>query len=117
MTAAALALRFVLELGALAALAYGGWRVDGPLWLRLLFAVAAPLAAALIWGRWVAPRASHLLDDPLRLVPEWVVFGGAVAALVATGHPLLGAALAVLAAASRLVLWRAGSDTGGTPAR
>ena len=55
MTAAALALRFVLELGALAALAYGGWRVDGPLWLRLLFAVAAPLAAALIWGRWVAP--------------------------------------------------------------
>ena len=114
MKATNLVLRFTLELAALAALAYGGWRTGGPGWLRLLLAVLAPLAAAAIWGRWVAPRAKHLLSDPLRLVPEWVVFGAATAALVATGHPVLAAVLGGLAAANRLLLWRLGSDTDGT---
>ena len=114
MRIANLGLRFLLELCALVALAYGGWSAGGPrFWQRLLLAVLAPLAAALIWGRWVAPRSDRLLADPLRLVPEWVVFGSATAALIATGHPLLGAALAVLAAGNRLALWRLGSDTDG----
>jgi Protein of unknown function (DUF2568) len=110
-----LALRFVLELCALAALAYGGWHAGGPVWLRILLAVALPLAAAVIWGRWVAPKASHPLPDPRRLIPEWVVFGGATVALAATGHPILAALFAVLAAGNRLVLWRLRTSTGGTP--
>ena len=113
MTAAALALRFGLELCALAALGYEGWQVPGPVWARLLAAVALPLAAAVVWGRWVAPKAARPLPDPLRLVPEWVVFGGATAALLATGHPFLAAGLAVLAAGNRLALWALGSGTGG----
>ncbi len=108
-----LALRFVLELCALVALAYGGWHVSGPVWLRILLAVALPLAAAIIWARWVAPKASHPLPDPQRLIPEWVVFGGATVALAATGHPILAALLAVLAAGNRLVLWRLRTGTGG----
>jgi Protein of unknown function (DUF2568) len=108
-----LILRFVLELCALAALAYGGWHVSAPIGVKALLAVAFPVAAAFIWGRWVAPRASHPLPDPLRLIPEWVVFGGATVALAVTGHPILAAALAVLAAANRLVLWLLRTGTGG----
>jgi hypothetical protein len=116
MAGVALAVRFGIELCALAALAYGGWRVDGPLWLRILLAVALPLLAAVVWGRWVAPRAPRKLADPLRLVPEWVVFGGATTALLLTGHPVLAALLAVVAAVDRLALWRLKTDTGGEPA-
>ncbi|WP_199523787.1 YrdB family protein [Micromonospora craterilacus] len=115
MRGANLALRFLLELAALAALAYGGWQAGGAWWSRLLLAVLAPTLAAVIWGRWVAPKAKHLLTDPARLVPEWVVFGAATAALFATGHPVLGAVLALLAAGNRVALWRLGTGTGGNP--
>lgn len=108
-----LLLRFVLELCALAALGYAGWQVSAPGWVRLLLAVALPLAAAVIWGQWVAPRARHPVPDPLRLVPEWVVFGGATVALVATRHPLLAVALALAAAGNRLALHLLDTSTGG----
>jgi hypothetical protein len=108
-----LTLRFLLELCAFAGLAYGGWQAGGPVWVRLLLAVALPVVAAIIWGRWVAPRASHPIPDPRRLIPEWVVFGGATVALAVTGHVILGAALAVLAALNRVALWRLGTGTGG----
>lgn len=115
MRAANLALRFVLELCALAALAVGGWHAGGPVWLRVLLAITLPLLAAVIWARWVAPKASHPIPDPQRLIPEWVVFGGATVALVVAGHPILAAGLAVLAAANRVALWRLNTDTGGSP--
>jgi hypothetical protein len=116
MRASQLALRFALELCAIAAIAYGGWHVGGPIWLRVLVAVALPLIAAVVWARWVAPKASHPIPDPLRLVPEWVVFGGATVALAVTGHPVLAAVLAILAAANRLALHLLGTTTGGSTA-
>jgi hypothetical protein len=115
MRAINLVLRFVLEICALAALAYGGWHVPGPLWSRLVLAVLLPLVAAVAWGRWVAPKASHPVPDPLRLVQEWCVFGGAAIALAATDHPVLALLLAVLAAANRLALHLLRTSTAGTP--
>jgi hypothetical protein len=115
MKALNLGLRFVLELCALAALAYGGWHVPAPIWARILLAVALPLAAAVAWGRWVAPKASHPIPDPQRLIPEWAVFGAATLALALTARPILAALLAVLAAANRLALRRLHTTTGGTP--
>jgi hypothetical protein len=111
-----LGLRFVLELCALAALAYGGWHVPGPIWARTGVAVALPLIAAVAWGRWVAPKASHPIPDPLRLVPEWFVFGGAAVALAVIDHPTLAILLAVLAAANRLALHLLHTTTGGQAA-
>jgi hypothetical protein len=109
-----LALRFGLELSAFAALAYGGWHAAGPTWLRILLAVTLPVLAVVVWARWVAPKASHPIPDPRRLVPEWVVFGGATVALALTGHPIPAATLAVLAALNRVALWRSGTGTDGT---
>jgi len=113
MKATALLLRFLLELAALTAIGYGGWHIPDPVWARALLAAAFLAIAIAIWARWVAPRAAHKLPDPARLVPEWLVFGGATAALIATDHWILGVIFAVLAAADRLVLWRLGADTGG----
>jgi Protein of unknown function (DUF2568) len=108
-----LTLRFLLELCAIGALGYAGWRVGGPVWRTTAAAVVLGVGGAAIWGIWVAPRASYPLRDPLRLIPEWVVFGGATVALAVTGHPILATALAVLAALNRIALWRLGVGTGG----
>lgn len=95
-------LRFFLELSALAAVAYWGWSEhDGV--LRWVLMVAAPLAIALVWGRWIAPKAKHPAADPARLGLEVLVFGSAVSALV-DADELVQAAILGVAAAVHLAL-------------
>jgi putative copper export protein len=48
-------------------------------------------------------RASHRVEDPLRLMLEVVIFGSAVAALAASGHATL-AIVAAVAVAIHLAL-------------
>jgi hypothetical protein len=89
-------LRFLLELSALAAVAYWGWNEGGA--ARWVLVVAAPLVVALVWGRWMAPRSNHRVRDPWRLVIEVLVFGSAVVALAAADQPELAVILAGAAA-------------------
>jgi hypothetical protein len=102
-----LGVRFLLEVAALVALAIWGWRASDTAAVSIALAIAAPVAMALVWGRWVAPTASHRLDDPLRLGVEVVIFATAALALVAAGLPNLGIVLAGAAALSLtlMVLW------------
>ena len=94
-----LTLAFLAELAALAALAHGGWRVPGPAGLRVALAVAAPAAAAVLWGTFAAPRAPR--RSPARTgTVKLLVLGSAALALAATGHPRLALVLAVVAALS-----------------
>ncbi|UQU66370.1 YrdB family protein [Couchioplanes caeruleus] len=108
-----LTVRFGLELAALTALGYGGWHVPGPLWVRLLAAIAFPAAGIAVWAQWVAPHARRPIPDPLRLIPEWVVFGGATVALLVTGRTWQAVLLAVPAAGNRLALHLLGTTTEG----
>jgi hypothetical protein len=88
-------LRFLLELGTLAAVAVGGWSAgDG--WSRWLLAVIAPLVVILIWSRFMAPKSTARVGDPLRLVLEVVIFGSGVVALAASGHAVWAAVFAAL---------------------
>ena len=77
--------RFVLELCMLAALGYGGFEAaSGALaWVLL---VALPLAAAVVWGMFIAPKARRPTVDPIRIVLEVTLFGAAGAALVVPGR-------------------------------
>jgi len=54
-----LALRFALELAALAIMGFWGWR-QGEGWLRFILAVSVPLVFAVLWGVFAVP------DDPSR---------------------------------------------------
>jgi hypothetical protein len=92
---AVLGLRFLCELGALAALAYWGFRTGHALLVDLLLGLGAPLLFALAWARFAAPRAERRLDDPARIGFEVVVFGLAVAALAAADQVELAALLGV----------------------
>jgi hypothetical protein len=103
-----LAVRFLLELAALAALAVAGWQLATSAALGLLLAVLLPLAAAAVWGRFVAPKASRRLADPARLLVEAGVFGSAVAALLLAGHPGWAATMAAVVVVNEALLfaWR-----------
>jgi hypothetical protein len=90
-------LRFLLELGALASLAYWGFSEFGGI-SQWAIGLGAPLLAATVWGAFVSPKASHPTVDPVRLLIEIAVFGSGVAALLAAGATVLAVAFAVLAA-------------------
>ena len=97
-----LTVAFLAELAALAALAYGGWRIPGPTGLRVVLAVAAPTGAAVLWGLFAAPRAPRRSPGPA-LAVKVLVFGSAVLVLALTGHGWLALALAAGAMLSELL--------------
>lgn len=83
-----LALAFVLELCALAALSYWGFSTGGGPVTKTALGLGAPLCAAVLWGLFAAPRAP--VSVPLvRLGVKVTVFGSASLVLYATGHHVL----------------------------
>lgn len=83
------ALAFLLELVMLAGLAWWGASLPASLISRVLLAVAAPLAAAIVWGLFAAPRARFRMSAAGVLVVKAVVFGVTALAVYSAGlHPL-----------------------------
>jgi hypothetical protein len=103
----ALAVKFLLELCALAALAYWG-ATTGPVWLNVVLGIGLPLLVALVWGRWAAPRSAHRLPDTPRLALELGVFAAAAAALIAAGASVPAVVFAVVVVADTAALAHAG---------
>ena len=82
-----LAAKFVLELAALAAFAYWGATIGSGA-TAVLVAVAAPLAAAALWGSLAAPRAKRRLPARARVPFELAVFALATLALAVAASTL-----------------------------
>lgn len=98
LAAANLALRFLLEIAALAALAYAGFAIFGPDLPGWIAAAAFPLVFVAAWGTYVAPRAPRRLSDPAKAVLEALLFAGAAVALGFAGLTGLAVLLAVFVA-------------------
>jgi hypothetical protein len=91
------ALAFVIELVALGLLAYWGvWIGDGAV-TRITLAIALPLAAAVLWGLFAAPRARFKVPLAAQLLVKAIVYGAATVALAVTGHPTWAVVFAVVA--------------------
>jgi hypothetical protein len=103
MRAANLALKFLLELGALAAFAYWGSRT-GPTAVNVLLGIGAPLAMAVVWGTWAAPTAPRRLAGAARITLELSVFALAALALAAADAPGVAAIFAVLVVLNAVLL-------------
>jgi Protein of unknown function (DUF2568) len=99
-----LAVRFALELGALAALGYWGFQTTENTAFELLLGVGAPLAAAAFWGLFVSPKA-RVRHPALKLLGEVVVFGAATIALWTAGQTTLAIAFAVVAVVDTLLVY------------
>jgi hypothetical protein len=80
-----MALRFIVEMTAYAALGYWGAVNHSPLIVRVTLAIVTPLAAMALWSLLLAPKARWRLRDPMALVSELAVFTGAAVALGVSG--------------------------------
>jgi hypothetical protein len=92
-----LALKFFLELAALASFAIRGAESESGA-LAIAHAILAPLIVALFWGRFAAPRSRHRLPRATRIPFELTVFALAVVALAISGHGAWAIVLAVVMA-------------------
>jgi len=102
-----LAVRFLLELCALAALGSWGYRSSDAGPTKVLLAVVVPLAMAIIWGLFLSPNATAPLPGGMAVLLQLTILGIAAVALFRTGHEALAIAfgLVVVANAALLRLW------------
>ena len=90
-----LAMRFLCELGLLGGLAYAGWVLGDGGVSSWIFAIGAPLIAAVIWGTFVSPKAKVKPPPAVRLVIEIDLYTAAAVALWFADAPVAGVVLAV----------------------
>ncbi|MFC5450924.1 YrdB family protein [Paenibacillus aestuarii] len=103
-----LGLRFLLELCLLAAFGYWGFRGFHSIYVKMIIGIGTPLLAAILWGFFVAPKASIRLAEPIRFIIELLLFAAAFAALFTTGRQSLAYLFIIIYAVNRLFLfiWR-----------
>ena len=94
--------RFLLELCMLAAFAVWGATVN------VALAIAAPIAAAVMWGLWMAPKSERRLPERRRIALEVALFGLATAALADAGHTVAAIAFGAVAAVDTTLVHVAG---------
>ena len=100
---AALAIRFIVELLGVVAVAYWGWQT-GPEGIgRIVLAVGAAVALVVVWAFIVAPKADNALSQPVRDIIGTVLLLMAAGGLAAAGQP----GLAVVFAAVVVIDWLA----------
>lgn len=114
-----LAARFLVELAMYASLADWGATIAGPVLVRVVLGVLAPLGAVTLWSRYLSPKARRRLSGPAGLAAELSLFSAASAGLALSGHVALAAGLEVVAVTNALLVRRVGhtGDTAPTRAR
>lgn len=90
-----LTVKFLLELAALALLAYWG-AVTGDGIVAVILAIAAPALMAVVWGAFAAPRAARRLPAPARIPLELGIFAIACIAGYAAGAVVASTVFAVV---------------------
>ena len=102
-----LALRGLMEIGVIFALAYWGYQLGNNTGMRILFGILAPLVGFGIWGSIDFHQAGKLAE-PLRLLEELIISGLAAIALVISGQQLLGWSLALISIFYHILVYLAG---------
>jgi len=96
--------RFLCELGMLAAfLNWGGQATDSTA-LNIVLLIGLPVAAAFVWGVFLAPKRRVTLPFGARAALEMVLFGLAALALLAADLPVVAIIFAAAAVVQRVAL-------------
>ncbi|MEO3822988.1 YrdB family protein [Actinomadura sp. B10D3] len=90
-------LAFLLEIAAIAALAWWGFTTGENVLVGAVLGVGAPVAAMVLWGLFAAPRARFTVALPFVLLVKAAVFGAGALALYGVGHPAAAVGFAVVA--------------------
>ena len=103
-----LAVRFLLELCMLAAVGYWGFKTQSTWVLKVLFGIGLPVLIAVLWGTFLAPKATRPLSGASFLILELVLFSTGAFALFASGKPTLGWIYTIVLIVNKilLVVWK-----------
>ena len=85
-----LLIRFLLELCLLAAVGYWGFKTHSGWAMKIILGIGLPVLIAVLWGLFVAPRATYPLKGISYLAVELILLGSGAVALFASGKPNLG---------------------------
>jgi hypothetical protein len=96
-------LAFLVEMLALAALAWWGAETGDGLFVQLLLGIGTPLVAAVVWGMFASPKARVKLPLAGVLGVKAFVFAAALFSLDLLGHRTLAIVFGVIAAANTVV--------------
>lgn len=102
-----LLVRFLLELAALASLAFAGSRMAQH-FVAIMLAIAAPCCFVILWSLFAAHKARYALPRAAKAAVGFLLLEASAAALAIAGRPALGEIFAVLILANSALLyaWR-----------
>ena len=103
-----LTVRFLLELCMLAAVGYWGFKTQSSWLMKILLGIGLPVLIAVLWGTFLAPRATHPLRGASFLLLELVLFASGAVALFASGKPALGWTYTIVLIVNKIliILWQ-----------
>jgi hypothetical protein len=103
-----LLVRFLLELCMYVAVGYWGFKFNSGWVLKIIFGIGLPVLMAVLWGMFLAPRATRPMSGISRELLEWILMGSGSAALFASGKPTLGWMYTITLIVNKvlLVLWK-----------
>lgn len=103
-----LGVRFLLELCLLAALAYSGLHLSDSIVIKWGLFLILPGSAALVWGKFIAPKSDYLLGQPKKLFVELVLFGTAIGLLATVNKAQLAIAFTAIVLLNEvlLLIWK-----------
>jgi hypothetical protein len=99
-----LSVRFLLELCMLAAVGYWGFKTQSTWPMKILLGIGLPVLIAVLWGTFLAPKATRPLSGVSFLVLELVLFASGAVALFASGKPALGWLYAIILVVNKILL-------------
>lgn len=99
-----LAVRFLLELCMYAAVGYWGFKTHSSWVLKILFGIGLPVLMAVLWGTFLAPKATRPLSGASFLTLELILFASGAFALFASGKPNLGWIYTIVLVINKIVL-------------
>jgi hypothetical protein len=112
-----LAIRFLLELGALASLAYWGATTATGRPAQLALAITLPVAVAVLWGLFISPKARVSTGPVGRAVLGLLVFLLATTALWSRGRSVMAITYGALAVVSSVLSFVWPQPASGVAAR
>ena len=103
-----LAVRFLLELCMLVAVAFWGFKTQSSWLMKILLGIGLPVLIAVLWGTFLSPKATRPLSGASFLTLELILFSTGALALFASDKPTLGLVYTVTVLVNKilLIMWK-----------
>jgi len=103
-----LLVRFLLELCMLAAVGYWGFKTNSGWAMKIIFGIGLPILIAVIWGLFLAPKATYPLRGVSHLALEVLLLASGAVALFASGRLDVGWVYTAILVVNKvlLIVWK-----------